>query len=226
MNFPETLLRRRTRYVTAWLFVRKKGFASFHQLLFTRDWLARAEKRMLPKLRIPPRRLLVAALVSSSLSRLNPAFAAPASRFESLLVAQAKLKLVNELVADPARWPEVEAMLKAPPLENSALSKAFEAVVDPPTAKDRLMDQAAFIVYYEEVRYNDRRLEPQTPSRRATQNGLKREVLRAVADELAEVSFLVQQKAGIADADDLRMYLTTAEKALDEFLMLSGASTK
>jgi len=169
------------------------------------------------------RRLLVAALVSSSLSRLNPAFAAPASRFESLLVAQAKLKLVNELVADPARWPEVEAMLKAPPLENSALSKAFEAVVDPPTAKDRLMDQAAFIVYYEEVRYNDRRLEPQTPSRRATQNGLKREVLRAVADELAEVSFLVQQKAGIADADDLRMYLSTAQKALDDFLTLSGA---
>jgi hypothetical protein len=161
--------------------------------------------------------------VSSSLSRLNPAFAAPASRFESLLVAQAKLKLVNELVADPARWPEVEAMLKAPPLENSALSKAFEAVVDPPTAKDRLMDQAAFIVYYEEVRYNDRRLEPQTPSRRATQNGLKREVLRAVADELAEVSFLVQHKAGIADADDLRMYLTTAQKALDDFLTLSGA---
>jgi hypothetical protein len=181
---------------------------------------------MFPELRIPRARgarLLVAALVSSSLSRLNPAFAAPASRFESLLVAQAKLKLVNELVADPARWPEVEAMLKAPPLENSALSKAFEAVVDPPTAKDRLMDQAAFIVYYEEVRYNDRRLEPQTPSRRATQNGLKREVLRAVADELAEVSFLVQQKAGIADADDLRMYLTTAQKALDDFLTLSGA---
>ena len=180
---------------------------------------------MRPQLSIP-RRLLVAALVSSSLSRLNPAFAAPASPFESLLVAQSKLRLVDGLVADPARWPEVEAVLKAPPLENSALSKAFEAVVDPPTAKDRLMDQAAFIVYYEEVRYNDRRLEPQTPSRRATQNGLKREVLRAVADELAEVSFLVQQKAGIADADDLRMYLTTAEKALDEFLMLSGASTK
>jgi hypothetical protein len=47
--------------------------------------------------------------------------------------------------------------------------------------------------------------------------------LRAVADELAEVSFLVQQKAGIADADDLRMYLTTAQKALDDFLTLSGA---
>jgi hypothetical protein len=196
-------------------FREKKSFTR----IVTRDGRARA---MFTVLRIP-RRLLVAALVSSSLSRLNPAFAAPASRFESLLVAQAKLKLVNELVADPARWPEVEAMLKAPPLENSALSKAFEAVVDPPTAKDRLMDQAAFIVYYEEVRYNDRRLEPQTPSRRATQNGLKREVLRAVADELAEVSFLVQQKAGIADADDLRMYLTTAQKALDDFLTLSGA---
>jgi hypothetical protein len=37
------------------------------------------------------------------------------------------------------------------------------------------------------------------------------------------VSFLVQQKAGIADADDLRMYLSTAQKALDDFLTLSGA---
>ena len=57
---------------------------------------------------------------------------------------------------------------------------------------------------------------------RKTNRGTE-EVLRAVADELAEVSFLVQQKAGIADADDLRMYLTTAQKALDDFLTLSGA---
>ncbi len=137
-------------------------------------------------------------------------------------MAQTKLKLVDELIADPARWPEAESLLRAPPLQDAVLSKAFESAVDPPTTKDRLMDQAAFIVYYEEVRYNDKRLEPQTPSRRAVQNGLKKEVLRAVADELAEVSFLVKQNAGLDDADDLRTYSSTAQKALAEFLKLSG----
>ena len=79
------------------------------------------------------------------------------------------------------------------------------------------MDQAAFIVYYEEVRYNDKRLEPQVPSARADQNGKKKEFPRALADERAELSFLLKQED---DPADLRRYSAAALRSLTEFLEL------
>ena len=48
-------------------------------------------------------------------------------------------------------------------------------------------NNAAFIVYYEEVRYKDTRLEPQTPGLRAQQNGARREALAAIDELRAEV---------------------------------------
>ena len=50
-----------------------------------------------------------------------------------------------------------------------------------------LRNNAAFIVYYEEVRYKDTRLEPQTPGLRAQQNGARREALAAIDELRAEV---------------------------------------
>ena len=50
-----------------------------------------------------------------------------------------------------------------------------------------LRNNAAFIVYYEEVRYKDTRLEPQTPGLRAQQNGVRREALAAIDELRAEV---------------------------------------
>ena len=56
-------------------------------------------------------------------------------------------------------------------LDDGALTKALEAAVDPKSLKDTAMDQAAFIVYYEEVRYNDKRLEPQMPVQQGSNPG-------------------------------------------------------
>ena len=79
------------------------------------------------------------------------------------------------------------------------------------------MNNAAFIVYYEERRYNDTRLEPQVPSLRAEQNGRKKELLRALADEKAELTFLLK-----ADDDpaDLRSFAAAARTALTDFIAL------
>lgn len=139
-----------------------------------------------------------------------------------LEAAQAQLVVIGRLLESESKWPEAARLLQAPPLQESTLAQAFDAVIDKPTAKDRLMDQAAFVVYYEEARYKDNRLEPQKPSRRAEQNGLKKEVLRAVADELAEVKFLIQE--GASDADDLKAYSIAAQKAMADFLSLTSGS--
>ena len=170
------------------------------------------------------RRALVTSLLTGlALPGSGPALAAGPA-LAPLQEAQAKLRSVDDLLKEPARWPEASAILKAPPLQESTLTRLFEAAVDQPTTKDRLMDQAAFIVYYEEVRYNDKRLEPVTPSRRAEQNGLKKEVLRAVADELAEVDFLIKQSGTTDDAAELRAYSANAQRALGEFLALTSGT--
>ena len=146
--------------------------------------------------------------------RALPAPAAPPA-LEGL---QATLIKVDGMLGDASKWPQAAALLEAPELQEKALAKIFDAVIDPPTLKDRAMDQAAFIVYYEEKRYNDFRLEPQEPSRRANQNGLKREILRAVADERAEVEYLI--KAPGEDPSDLLKYSRDAREALSKFLKL------
>ena len=89
-------------------------------------------------------------------------------------------------------------------------------------------DQAAFAVYYEERRYGDTRLEPQTPGLRAQQNGFKRETLSALDDLRAELRFIVKE-AGRADtlanpndAMDAMGYGTTARVAMDSYMRVSS----
>ena len=180
-------------------------------------------------MRVPPapnplrRALLTTALLGLGPLRHDPAHAAGSS-LAALTEAQAKLKEVDGLLALPSQWPEAAQVLSAPPLQVSTLTKLFDAAIDQPTAKERVMDQSAFIVYYEEARYGDLRLEPQTPSRRAEQNGLKKEMLRAVEDELAEVNFLIRQPH--EDASDLRAYSARAQQALGDFLALTAGAQK
>ena len=155
---------------------------------------------------------LSAAITAPLRERAAHAADGPLAQLQS---AQQTLGKVDGLLAARSSWPEAQRLLST--LDDGVLSKAFEACADPASAKDVLMQNAAFIVYYEEVRYNDKRLEPTTPSVRAEQNGRKKEFLRALADEKAELSFLLKQED---DATDLRSYSAAAQKALREFLAL------
>lgn len=78
------------------------------------------------------------------------------------------------------------------------------------------------------ARYKDTRLEPQTPSLRAEQNGRKKEFLRALEDTTLELSFL-QSHPEEGDTSDLRNFAATALDALRAFISLlpktSGGST-
>jgi len=89
------------------------------------------------------------------------------------------------------------------------------------------MNNAAFVVYYEERRYSDTRLEPQTPGLRAQQNGFKRETLTALEDLRAELRFLAKQpKVNADDVVDVMRYGTSARVAMDSYLRVSGMSSE
>ena len=126
------------------------------------------------------------------------------------------LDRVDTLLALRPSWPEAAALLRSPTLQESALSKSFDECTQPPTAKENLMDKAAFIVYYEERRYNDLRLEPQTPGRRAVQNGYRTDALRALSDERLEIEYLL--KGSDESADDLLGYSAAVRRAMRGFL--------
>ena len=189
------------------------------------------------------RRALILALGAATAPQPKPSHAAT-DGLSQLRAAQQTLVRVDGLLPERGSWPEAQRLLNT--LDDGALTKALEAAVDPKSLKDTAMDQAAFIVYYEEVRYNDKRLEPQTPVRqgsnpgltsrhqaalllthtcaprlgqsaRADQNGKKKEFLRALADERAELSFLLKQDDDVAD---LRRYSAASARWLAEFLEL------
>lgn len=160
------------------------------------------------------RRALILALGAAAAPQPKPSHAAT-DGLSQLRAAQQTLVRVDGLLPERGSWPEAQRLLNT--LDDGVLTKALEAAVDPKSLKDTAMDQAAFIVYYEEVRYNDKRLEPQTPSARADQNGKKKEFLRALADERAELSFLLKQDDDVAD---LRRYSAASARSLAEFLEL------
>lgn len=146
------------------------------------------------------------------------AASAPAScQTSSLLEAQKTLEQVEQLLPNRASWPDAAKLLGN--LEINALGKSLEVCVDPKSLKDQAMNNAAFIVYYEEARYKDTRLEPQTPSLRAEQNGRKKELLRALEDAQLELNYL-QSHPEENDSSDLRAFTKQARGALQEFLAL------
>lgn len=145
----------------------------------------------------------------------QPAVAAGSCSVAGLEATRQQLAAAEALLPTPARWSEASKILDA--IDLDAMAAALDSCVDPKSFKEQAMNNAAFIVYYEEARYGDLRLEPQTPSARAEQNGRKKEFLRALADEKAELSFLLKEQD---DDAELRAYAATARKALTDFLAL------
>jgi len=87
------------------------------------------------------------------------------------------------------------------------------------------MNNAAFIVYYEESRYGDTRLEPQTPSRRAEQMGYKKSTLSALDDLRLELDYAVSKATPEEAADEqaeLMGFSGAARDALAAFLQLAA----
>ena len=115
------------------------------------------------------RRALILALGAATAPPPRPSHAAT-DGLSQLRAAQQTLVRVDGLLPERGSWPEAQRLLNT--LDDGVLTKALEAAVDPKSLKDTAMDQAAFIVYYEEVRYNDKRLEPQTPVRQGSNPGL------------------------------------------------------
>ena len=114
------------------------------------------------------RRALILALGAATAPPPKPSHAAT-DGLSQLRAAQQTLVRVDGLLTERGSWPEAQRLLNT--LDDGVLTKALEAAVDPKSVKDIAMDQAAFIVYYEEVRYNDKRLEPQTPVREGSNPG-------------------------------------------------------
>ena len=114
------------------------------------------------------RRALILALGAATAPQPKPSHAAT-DGLSQLRAAQQTLVRVDGLLPERGSWPEAQRLLNT--LDDGALTKALEAAVDPKSLKDTAMDQAAFIVYYEEVRYNDKRLEPQMPVRQGSNPG-------------------------------------------------------
>ena len=83
-------------------------------------------------------------------------------------------------------------------------------------------NNAAFIVYYEERRYSDTRLEPQAPGLRALQNGAKLDTLRAMDDLKAEFRFVLADASRQGDAEDLRAYCAATKAGFDLYLSLAN----
>lgn len=142
------------------------------------------------------------------------------SPLDTVLRAQQQLESARLLLKDRNKWDEAATLLTA---AESGLEKALESMVEQPSLKEKAMNNAAFIVYYEERRYADTRLEPQDPGRRAEQNGARKDFLRAFADEKAELSYLLKSGSGSEEAEDtadLEAYAEAAKKALALFLTL------
>ena len=167
---------------------------------------------------LPRRAILASALAAIVSHQPLPLLAAPSPDCNIAMLQSSRQTIVEAeaLLPNRADWPAATARLDA--IDEKALERALDACVDPKTLKDQAMNNAAFIVYYEERRYNDVRLEPEKPSLRAEQNGRKKELLRALADEKAELAFLLKKPD--EDAADLREYAVTARKAIDAFIGL------
>lgn len=167
------------------------------------------------------RRCAASLLTAALAARPSPGWSAQgacSAATGTLAGALRTLDDIDGLLADAASWTEAaERLERESALRPSALQAAFDACVEPLTAKENWMEQNAVVVYYEERRYNDLRLEPQAPSRRAEQNGYKKEALRAIEDERAELRFLAKQPGG-EDGADLRRYSADARRALRAFL--------
>lgn len=149
----------------------------------------------------------------SSLAAAPPTACAPSD----LLSAQAALERVEKLLPQRTDWPEAAKLLAS--IDATSMGKALDACVDPKSFKEQAMNNAAFIVYYEEARYKDTRLEPQTPSLRAEQNGRKKEFLRALEDTTLELQFLTSHPEE-SDVSELRRFAATASGALRDFVSL------
>ena len=188
---------------------------------------ARRRRRQSSRMQLIPtlsRRALTTIALSAAttlpLHQHTAAAAADAGPLAQLQAAQSTLAKVDSLLTQKGSWPEAQRLLSS--LDDGVLTKALEACADPASLKENLMNNAAFIVYYEERRYADTRLEPQTPGARAEQNGKKKEFLRALADERAELSFLLKQED---DPADLRSYSAAAQRSLREFLALVSSGS-
>lgn len=171
------------------------------------------------------RRAATAALLSTvNLLTPFPSPAVPsASTLAPIVTLRAQLDRVNGLLSaesGTAALQKVSTVLEGSTFETNALQRAFDAYTEPLSAKETAMNNAAFIVYYEERRYGDTRLEPQTPGRRAEQNGYKKEAMRAIADMQAEVRFLLNDGSA-DDREELMQYGTAAQQAVESYLVLA-----
>jgi len=206
-----------------------------HCLLLITLGLAWSPQTPLPSRRLlPSRRQVLGAGLAPLLTPVAAGAAAlsRAAALASLSAAEAKLGACALLVGGtgatastvgPTQLREAASILGTRELDAASLSALFEAVTEKPSATEQAMNNAAFVVYYEEARYGDMRLEPQTPGLRAQQNGFKLDVLRNVEDLRAEINFLVggAQPGDVEDFDDLRKYSRTASEALRQFIELS-----
>ena len=164
----------------------------------------------------------LSALSTLALQPRPPAIAAPPRACEpaQLQAALVVLDRVDGLIASPSGWAEASSLLDQEVLL-TRLPTALDACTAQPTAKDKLMNNAAFIVYYEEARYGDNRLEPQEPGLRAKQNGYRREALTAVDELRTELRFLMKQKeVDREDIQDLASYSERGRRALRQYTAL------
>ena len=114
------------------------------------------------------RRALAATLLTLAAHPAPMRAAPPATcSLPALTSAQKSLLEAETLLPQRSRWRDAKSLLDG--VDSVALEKALDACVDPKTLKEQAMNNAAFIVYYEERRYGDLRLEPQVPSLRAEQ---------------------------------------------------------
>lgn len=144
----------------------------------------------------------------------------------SLSAAQEQLAMCSRLVASgPSleQLREAASIMGTRELDEANLAALFDVVTEKQSATEKAMNSAAFVVYYEEARYGDTRLEPQTPGVRAQQNGFRRDVLRSLDDLKAELRLLASGGAeqDVEDLDDLRRYADAASRALGDYLALS-----
>eukprot|EP00310_Coccolithus_braarudii_P014895 CAMPEP_0183351080 /NCGR_PEP_ID=MMETSP0164_2-20130417/23351_1 /TAXON_ID=221442 /ORGANISM="Coccolithus pelagicus ssp braarudi, Strain PLY182g" /LENGTH=181 /DNA_ID=CAMNT_0025523179 /DNA_START=1 /DNA_END=549 /DNA_ORIENTATION=+ len=123
-------------------------------------------------------------------------------------------------------WDTALRVVSGRPFERATLEKAFDEYTEKPSAQETAMNNAAFIVYYEERRYSDTRLEPQEPGLRAKQNGFRREALSALDDLKAELRFIKQEAAAGRLPDDeevadVQRYVNGAREAVAGYLSLT-----
>lgn len=180
----------------------------------------------------------------------RPSLAAALSR-DAALTALVRdlntLERVNGLLDDRKTWPEAASLVSGPAFEPTTLTATFDAYTQGLTATETLMcanlnnrslsslsmtlmsallcrrNNAAFIVYYEERRYGDTRLEPKEPGLRALQNGAKKDTLRAIDDLRAEFRYTLADASRQEEPDELRAYCSSARAALKQYLSLADS---